>query len=153
MSPSASHFELTSGLIAVIAFRGSISSITRVACRNTVATCSKCRSFVATLLPCNHCNQAGDTGNRNGGRWLHRLVRCDRVALHNTCRKSPMTSWPDHLPSGNQKRFWRRASTGAIPFTAAESGEGGAWLGDRHRPLARQLRPVGRMVDEITEDG
>jgi hypothetical protein len=20
---------------------------------------------------------------------------------------SSMTSWPDHLPSGNQKRFWR----------------------------------------------
>jgi hypothetical protein len=29
-----------------------------------------------------------------------------------------MTSWPDHLPSGNQKRFWRDPERGAAVYDA-----------------------------------
>jgi hypothetical protein len=34
------------------------------------------------------------------------VTKIEDMVIHR-CQKSSMPSWPDHLPSGNQKRFWR----------------------------------------------
>jgi hypothetical protein len=53
-------------------------------------------------------------------RWTRILVRLRRCCQED----SSMTPWPDHLPSGNQKRFRRDPYDWAEPATGREWGKG-----------------------------